>query len=192
MSMITMMIGFWDLYKNVPILSDLIHMYLNSVYEFFEAHVSIRMSMLLGLLISKSTPFLEMINYILQPGVFSVIVTVLNPIFSLFMLLVREVGVYLMFLGSFIQIPVFLVREIITPVVQFVIEIVKIKWSLVKLILYLPSISIVKLCLMVKEAVMGVLLIFKSIFSGFSLLKRLIIPAAQSTYEHKETTMSFI
>ncbi len=187
-----MMIGFWDLYKNVPILSDLIHKYLNSVYEFFEANVGIRMSMLLGLIISKSTTFLEFFNYMLQPGVFGVIVKCVEPVCTIAMMVVRELQVYLYFISGVVRIPVILIREVITPVLYFAFEIVKLKWSFVKLLLYLPTISLVKLSLLAKDTLLCFLFLFKQLLSGFSLLKRVIIPAAQSTYENKEATVTFI
>lgn len=161
MSLITMMIGFWDLYKNVPILSDLIQRYLNSMYEFFEAHVSIRMSMLLGLIISKSSPFIEMINYIFKPGVFSVIVKFIEPIFSILSMLLYELYMPFVITYNIVATSIRLILDLIAPVIYFLLEMLKIKWSLVKLILYLPSISIVKLCLMVKETLMGILFVFK-------------------------------
>lgn len=169
-----------------------LYRYLNSLYDFFESHVSIRMSMLLGLLISKSTPFIEFINYIFKPGVFGIIIKGIEYLFALLAILFSEVKMLFVMPFNAIKLLFILLFEVITPVLGFALELVKLKWSLVKLILYLPSISLVKLFLMLKEGFMGIVLIFKSIFSGLDILKRVIIPAAKTTYENKETTMSFI
>ncbi|CDW84397.1 UNKNOWN [Stylonychia lemnae] len=108
-SIFTMILGFWDLYKNVPVINSFIHNHLNSLQQLFEDHVTIRLSILL-----------------------------------------------------------------------------------VKLIFYMPTMSILKILLLIKDGFIGIYLIIKEIIIGISAIKKVIIPAAKTVSENKETTLSII
>lgn len=87
---------------------------------------------------------------------------------------------------------IILIYEIITPVLRFGIEILKLKLSLVKLIFYMPTMSFLKIILLVKDGFIGFYQISKELINGLKVIKRVIIPAAKSAAENKEATMSII
>ena len=149
------------------------------------------MSVLLGFVISKSQPFLDLINYLFKPGVFNNIVQIIEPIFALMFMIIKEFSMPFVITYDLTKLTVILIFEIITPVFVFIVEIVKIKWSLVKLLLYLPSISLLKILLMIKEFLLAIIYMLKQILSVFNFIKRILIPTAKATYENKDTTMTF-
>jgi hypothetical protein len=68
-----------------------------------------------------------------------------------------------------------LLLDIITPVFTFGIEIIKLIYSLLKLVFYLPSISVMKVALLFKDGLLGMLLITKELFAFF---KGFVVPMA--------------
>jgi len=87
---------------------------------------------------------------------------------------------------------VILIFEIVTPVFTLGIEIIKLKLSLVKLVFYMPTMSLVKLTLLIKDGFIGIFLIIKEIINGIKAIKTIIIPAAKTVSENKDTTLSII
>ena len=79
-----------------------------------------------------------------------------------------------------------------TPVFTLAIELIRLKMSLVKIILYMPTMSFLKLLLVVKDGFVGFYFVIKEILTSLTIIKRIIIPAAKTTIENKETTMSLI
>lgn len=63
-SLITMALGFWDLYKNVPVFKNLISNYMESMMQVIDSFVVLRLSLLLGYVISLSSPFSSMLSFI--------------------------------------------------------------------------------------------------------------------------------
>jgi len=81
-SLITMSLGFWDLYKNVPVLRDLFSHYMESFMQVIDSFVVLRLSLLLGYIISFSSPVSRLLSFIFQPGVFGALLThVIEPLF---------------------------------------------------------------------------------------------------------------
>eukprot|EP00347_Sterkiella_histriomuscorum_P004028 403362021 len=192
MSILTMILGFWDLYKNVPFINTLIQTHLQSLYQFFEDHVIIRLSMLLGLILSKSTPFINFINWILRPGVFSLIVNLLLPLFDLLLLIINEVLYPFVQVLKLLKLTLILIYEIISPVFIFGYEIIKLKISLIKLLFYMPAMSILKILLLVRDCFVSVYIFVKEILTLISSVKRIILPAARSVAENREATFNII
>ena len=81
----------------------------------------------------------------------------------------------------------YLFIDIITPVFTFGIEVLKLLMSFVKLILYIPSIGIIRVLLLIKDAIIGTLLLFKSVIM---LFKSFIVPISNS--QNREVTLTFI
>jgi len=54
-SLISMMIGFFDLYKNLPIIKPLLITYMESIWNWLEDHVIFRMTFFMGYLFSQSS-----------------------------------------------------------------------------------------------------------------------------------------
>lgn len=85
-----------------------------------------------------------------------------------------------------------LIKEIVTPIVSIFIHIYRFTLSLLKLIFYLPTISLTKLFGFLKDGVLCLYMFIKSIFAGFTMVKKVLIPAAKTTIEHRETTFNLI
>lgn len=65
-SLMSMMIGFFDLYKNLPIVKPFLKMYMESIWDFLEDHVIFRMSFFLGYLFTRSAITANLAIYIMQ------------------------------------------------------------------------------------------------------------------------------
>mmetsp|Transcript_3202 Transcript_3202/g.2678 ORF Transcript_3202/g.2678 Transcript_3202/m.2678 type:complete len:150 (-) Transcript_3202:583-1032(-) len=65
-SLISMMIGFFDLYKNLPIVRPFLKMYMESIWDFLEDHVILRMSVFLGYLFTNSPISTNLAIYLMQ------------------------------------------------------------------------------------------------------------------------------
>lgn len=74
-SLITMLLGFYDLYKNIPQLRDFLSSHLGKCFETFEQAIVLRFSMLLGYIIASSQVFRNFISsfVIFQPYVLALI-----------------------------------------------------------------------------------------------------------------------
>ena len=68
-----------------------------------------------------------------------------------------------------------LLIDTVTPIFVLFIEIIKLLFSLVKLILYIPAISCLKLILLLKDGIVGIFLLIKGIFMFF---KSFVAPMA--------------
>lgn len=91
-----------------------------------------------------------------------------------------------------LQLFYYLIKEIITPIVLLIMHLSRFLISVVKLIFYLPTVSFLKLFSVIKDAFLMLLILIKGFFSWLSILKRIIIPAAKTTIENKETTFNII
>ena len=65
-SLISMMIGFFDLYKNLPIVKPFLKFYMESIWNFLEDHVILRMGVFLGYLITNSPLSTNFAIYLMQ------------------------------------------------------------------------------------------------------------------------------
>lgn len=86
----------------------------------------------------------------------------------------------------------FIIKEIVNPIVYVLIHIYKFIFSFIKLLFYLPTLSLMKLGGFVKELGIGIWLLFKSLFAGLNFFKSFIVPAAKTTIENKEVTFNII
>jgi hypothetical protein len=68
-----------------------------------------------------------------------------------------------------------LVIDIVTPLVTLVIELLRLKISLIKLLLLPPSLSLLRLLVLIKDGVVGLLIFLKEFFA---FLKSFIAPMA--------------
>ncbi|CAI2384286.1 unnamed protein product [Moneuplotes crassus] len=67
-SLVSMMIGFFDLYKNLPIVKPFLKFYMESIWDFLEDHVILRMSVFLGYLFTNTSIFSSIaINFMQLP-----------------------------------------------------------------------------------------------------------------------------
>ena len=86
--------------------------------------------------------------------------------------------------------------DIVKPIFYLVVNIFNIGISLLKLIFYLPIVSLSKIFALLKDGIFGVLLFIKGVFSfifiGINMAKGLIIPAARTTIENRETTFNLL
>ena len=65
-SLISMMIGFFDLYKNLPVVRPFLRSYMESLWDFLEDHVILRMAALLGYLLTNSPISANFAIYLMQ------------------------------------------------------------------------------------------------------------------------------
>ena len=156
--------------------------------SFFEYHVTLRLSVLLGYIISNSSPFLDMVNYFLQPGVFGFFVKLVNPMFSVLYFILSELLFPLKELLNLIHIMYRLLRDLVSPLVSLAFQIIKLPFSLLKLILYMPTLSMYKLFLLIKDAIVNIYLFIRGVF----MVRKVIVPVAKTTIENRDTTLSII
>eukprot|EP00899_Mesostigma_viride_P009282 jgi/Mesvir1/18355/Mv14251-RA.1 len=64
LSIFSMACGFYDLYKNIPYARETLHAFLGPLIEWFEEHASIRLSILLTFLFSKSQLFHSVLRFL--------------------------------------------------------------------------------------------------------------------------------
>ena len=79
------------------------------------------------------------------------------------------------------------ISDFLSPILSLVIEMQKMILSLLKLILYAPSVSIMKLAHLLKDGLLGLLLLGKEFFS---LIKQFIMP--MSNPSNRQATLSFL
>ena len=84
-SLITMILGFYDLYKNIPRLRESLHMVFGTVFEDFEQAIILRLSFLLGYIFATNELFRNLIAIVFTPlqSLFQIIDFSLNPVKSL-------------------------------------------------------------------------------------------------------------
>ena len=64
LSIATMMIGFFDLYKNIPFFRSFIFYYMDSIWDWLDDHLMFRMTFLLGYIISGSSTAFNIILFL--------------------------------------------------------------------------------------------------------------------------------
>lgn len=62
-----MLLGFYDLYKNIPAIHEFLENVLGPVAEWIEAHVYLRMSILLGYIVASSSAFAKILAMFFSP-----------------------------------------------------------------------------------------------------------------------------
>lgn len=149
----------------------------------------LRLSLLLGYVISISTPFTRILNFFLQPSVFSGILTyVIEPLVGLCrFLLVEGCQFPLQFIISIISWLLSLVGDVIYPIICLVGELFKIFGSLFKVLLGTPSMIIYKFLVLVFEGVVGLIGMIKDCYV---IIKTFFIPMANQ--RNREATMGFL
>jgi hypothetical protein len=65
-SLISMMIGFFDLYKNLPIIKPFFINYMESIWNWLEDHVILRMTFFMGYLFSQTSITAKLAIYLMQ------------------------------------------------------------------------------------------------------------------------------
>ena len=85
-----------------------------------------------------------------------------------------------------------LLFDIIKPIFTLVGHFFKILGSLLKLIFYLPLVSLTKVMFLISDGFKGIYLFIKGMFSGLAMVKKIIIPVAQTSIEHKENTYNVL
>ena len=65
-SLISMMVGFFDLYKNLPIVKPFLKLYMESIWDFLEDNVILRMSVFLGYIFTNSPLSANLAIYLMQ------------------------------------------------------------------------------------------------------------------------------
>lgn len=66
-SLVTMLLGFYDLYKYIPMLRESLHAVFGSLFETFEQAIIFRLSCLLGYIVATSKYFEVLFSYISYP-----------------------------------------------------------------------------------------------------------------------------
>ena len=91
MSLFTMLLGFYDLYKNIPAIHGFLHGTFGPLLDWFEEKVILRLSILLGYVVASSHHFTRFITLLASPVitgpvyfVIELITSMLTPIISVF------------------------------------------------------------------------------------------------------------
>ena len=63
-SIVSMIIGFFDLYKNIPFIRSFLYFYMDSIWDWLEDHLLFRMTFLFGYVISGSSSALSIFMFI--------------------------------------------------------------------------------------------------------------------------------
>ncbi len=150
--------------------------------------VILRLSLLLGYVISISTPFSWLISFFWQPTVFgSLLVNVIEPLFSLSVFLLKECFYPITSIVRLVAYSVSVLLDIVRPVFTLLVELIRLILSLTKLVLYPPSVSIFRLLVLLKDGIFGLLLLIKEFLFIF---KKLVAPMGKR--ENREATLSFL
>ena len=91
MSLITMLLGFYDLYKNIPAIHGFLHETFGPILDWFEEKVILRLSILLGYIVASSNHFTRFIKILFSPVItgpiyfiIELITSMLSPLVSVF------------------------------------------------------------------------------------------------------------
>lgn len=82
--------------------------------------------------------------------------------------------------------------EIVSPVFIFALEVIKLKVSFLKLIFYMPAMSLLKVFLLVRDCFVATYIFVKEIVQLLATVKRILLPAAKSVSENREATYNII
>ncbi|CAG9325343.1 unnamed protein product [Blepharisma stoltei] len=88
-SLMTMLLGFYDLYKNIPRLREALHLVFGDFFEMFEEAIVLRLSMLFGYLLASSQYFQSFIGLLVYP--FQMVWSIVN---SLLLVKYVTLGIY--------------------------------------------------------------------------------------------------
>jgi len=146
--------------------------------------VILRLSLLLGYVITYSTPFSRLLSFIMQPAVFKGLI---EPLFQVVKFLWQESLEPFLYLAHLVHSAFTLIYDLTAPIFTVVWELIKIALSLCKLFLYTPSMTLLKLLTILADGFMGFLNLMKE---SASFLKSLASPF--SSQRSRQTTMSFL
>ena len=139
-----MAIGFYYLYKNLPVFNSFIGDYIN----WLEDLIYLRMTILMGYIIYFTGPFSYMFYNIFNPLVLKMAYKAIYPV---------------IYLATCFKAVIILLYELLLPVQAVIILFFKTGWHLVSTVLYLPFIGVYWLLKLIYDGLMGVILVFKSI-----------------------------
>lgn len=145
------------------------------------------MSLLLGYIISISSPFSKLMNFFFSPGVFGTLVAFFSPIITFVKFILSELFFPITSVYKLLRLFVMLIIDIITPFFNLIIELIRLVFSLIKLIFYVPTLSIRKIIFLLKDGLMGGFLFIKEVLTFF---KSFVMPMAKA--QNREATISFI
>ncbi len=137
LSLFTMVLGFYDLYKHVPTVRTFFKQHFGAFFEWVEDHLIFRLSLLFGWVLSQSSALKNMVALLFTSRVGAYIVSLMN--------------VFLMLLEGLLT-PVTLVLEVFRDVGEFLLDfcrfllfgankVVTVTKAILKFGLYLPSVS---------------------------------------------------
>lgn len=158
-SCVTMAIGFYDLYKNLPMFNSFIGDYIN----WLEDLIYLRMTILMGYIIYFTGPFSYMFYNIFNPLVIDIAYKAVYP------------AVYI---ASCVKALIILLYDLLLPIQAVIILFLKTGWHLVSTVLYLPFMAVYWLLKLIYDGLKGVVIVYKSIGSSLQGILRLIKPVA--------------
>lgn len=135
--------------------------------------VILRLSLLLTYFISISETFGSILGYFFQPIVFQQWFSLLGALFNFMVSALTFISIPIRLLCSVVSSLLLLSVEVVRPVFTLILELLRLVLSLVKLIFYVPSISIMKILTLFKDAVLGFVMLIKQ-------LKTYVMPLANT------------
>lgn len=152
--------------------------------QVIDSFVVLRLSLLLGYIISISSPFSKFIGFFLNPGIFGMLIA---PIIKIIGFIFNEALVPFQMLGDLFSFISRFFVDIITPILSMIFQLIQLKLSIVKLILLPPSMGLIKLFYLLYESLLYGYSYFLYVFKFFkSFLGPLNNP------RNRETTLSFL
>lgn len=152
--------------------------------QVIDSFVVLRLSLLLGYIISISSPFSKFISFFLNPGIFGMLIA---PVFKIIGFIFNEALVPFQMLGECFSLTARFFVDIITPIVTMIFQLIQLKLSIVKFILLPPSMGLIKLFSFIADSIIYGYSYFTYAFKFFkSFLGPLNNP------RNRETTLSFL
>lgn len=150
----------------------------------------LRLSLLLGYVISISSPFTKVINFLLQPSILGGFLTyIIEPLWSLSKFLLTEGFQYpLQSIAQLLTYVFTIAYEVIYPLLYLISELLKLATSLGKLVLYTPTMSLYKILSLVFDGLRGIAMTMRDCYL---FIKQYIVPVA-SNQHNREATMGFL
>jgi hypothetical protein len=113
--------------------------------------------------------------------------TLIAPLFQALSVLINDLFLPFKALWSLLQFLMRILIEVVTPIITLVAELIKLKLSLLKLILLPPSLSLMRLLMLFRDGFLGLVSVIQE---GLMFFKRYIKPL--SNPRNREATLGFL
>lgn len=143
----------------------------------FDTFVVLRLYILFCYTVSLTGTFRKFINFLFQPTLITAFFDwIVSPLSVIISFLVSDCFLYILqTMWSITRGLIYIVSDVLYPIIWVVCEIFKLIGSLLKLILYTPSISFLKVLTYIKDGLYSTFLIAKDLST---VIKKFVLPVA--------------